>query len=124
METSKKVLGVDHPSTLTSMANLASTFWNQGRWKEAEELDVAVMETSKKVLGVDHPDTLTTMNNLAFTLKGQGRDEKALALMEDCVQKQKRILVPDHPFTTSSQATLNQWRIEHLDLNSLDTDKQ
>ncbi|PPR01805.1 hypothetical protein CVT26_013164, partial [Gymnopilus dilepis] len=30
--------GTEHPDTLTSMANLASTFRNQGRWKEAEEL--------------------------------------------------------------------------------------
>ncbi|MCJ1276426.1 hypothetical protein MMC21_004231 [Puttea exsequens] len=30
------------------MANLASTYRNQGHWKEAEELDVRVMETTKK----------------------------------------------------------------------------
>jgi tetratricopeptide (TPR) repeat protein len=46
LETCSRVLGQEHPSTLTSMANLASTFWNQGRWKEAEELDVQVMETT------------------------------------------------------------------------------
>ena len=40
METRNKVLGQDHPDTLTSMANLASTYRSQGRWKEAEELDV------------------------------------------------------------------------------------
>jgi hypothetical protein len=45
-ERRKKVLGAEHPDTLTSMANLASTYRNQGRWKEAEELDVQVMETS------------------------------------------------------------------------------
>ena len=28
METLKRVLGQEHPSTLTSMANLASTFWS------------------------------------------------------------------------------------------------
>ena len=50
-ETRKRVLGEEHPDTLTSMANLASTFWNQGRWKEAEELFVQVMETTKRVLG-------------------------------------------------------------------------
>ena len=50
METGKRVLGEEHPSTLTSMANLASTYWNQGRWKEAEELFVQVMETRKRVL--------------------------------------------------------------------------
>jgi tetratricopeptide (TPR) repeat protein len=30
------------PSTLTSMVSLASTYWNQGRWNEAEKLDVQV----------------------------------------------------------------------------------
>ena len=43
------------------MANLASTFWNQGWWKEAEELEMQVMETRKRVLGAEHPDTLTSM---------------------------------------------------------------
>ncbi|KAK7193328.1 phosphorylase superfamily protein, partial [Paraphaeosphaeria sporulosa] len=47
MKTRKRVLGEEHPSTLTSMANLASTYRNQGRWKEAEELEVQVMETRK-----------------------------------------------------------------------------
>jgi Tetratricopeptide repeat len=29
----------EHPDTLTSMGNLASTYWNQGQWAEAEELE-------------------------------------------------------------------------------------
>ena len=61
METMKQVLGDDHPDTLTSMENLASTYRNQGRWKEAEMLEVVVMEKTKQVLGDDHPDTLTHM---------------------------------------------------------------
>jgi hypothetical protein len=71
MEASKKVLGDEHPNTLTSMANLASTYWNQGRWKEAEELQVLVTEARKSVLGEGHPDTLTSMVNLAYTLRSQ-----------------------------------------------------
>ena len=51
MVTFKTVLGQEHPSTLTTMANLAATFWNQGRRKEAEELEVQAMETRKRVLG-------------------------------------------------------------------------
>lgn len=68
METFKRVLGVEHTDTLTSMANLALTFWNQGRWKKAEELGVQVMETRKRVLGKEHPSTLNVIANLAFTL--------------------------------------------------------
>ncbi|KAF1834875.1 HET-domain-containing protein, partial [Decorospora gaudefroyi] len=42
MQTSKRVLTDEHPSTLGSMANLASTYMHEGRWKEAEELQVQV----------------------------------------------------------------------------------
>jgi len=59
-ERQKKVLGAEHPDTLTSMVNLVSTYRNQGRWKETEELDVQVMETRKRVLGASqhagHPE--------------------------------------------------------------------
>ncbi|KZL85290.1 kinesin light chain 3, partial [Colletotrichum incanum] len=77
METSKTKLGADHPDTLSSMANLASTFWNQGRWEEAEKLEVQVMETRKMKLGADHPSTLSSMANLASTYRNQGRWEEA-----------------------------------------------
>ncbi|KAM7189791.1 hypothetical protein V8F33_009817 [Rhypophila sp. PSN 637] len=70
MGMSKTKLGADHPDTLMSMANLASTYRNQGGWDNAEKLDVQVMETSKTKLGADHPSTLTSMANLAFTWKG------------------------------------------------------
>ena len=63
----RSLLGTDHPDTLTSMANLASTYRNQGRWEEAEKLEVQVLETSKTKLGADHPHTLTSMANLAST---------------------------------------------------------
>ncbi|KIW09738.1 hypothetical protein PV08_12022 [Exophiala spinifera] len=66
-------LGAQHPSTLTSMANLASTYRHQGRWTQAEELEVQVMETMKRVLGEEHPSTLTSMGNLASTYRHQGR---------------------------------------------------
>jgi hypothetical protein len=72
-ERNKGVLGAEDPLTLTSMANLASTYRNQGRWKEAEDLKVQVMKTSLRVLGVKHPDTLTSIANLALTYQNQGR---------------------------------------------------
>jgi hypothetical protein len=63
--TRKTQLGADHPDTLISMANLASTYRNQGRWVEAEGLEVQVVEISKTKLGVDHSSTLISMANLA-----------------------------------------------------------
>jgi putative hemolysin len=69
MDMRKKLLGAEHPDTLTSMANLASTYGNQGRWNEAEQLEVQVMDMRKKLLGAEHPDTLTSMANLANTYR-------------------------------------------------------
>jgi hypothetical protein len=66
----KTKLGAGHPEPLICMANLASTYWNQGRWDEAEELFVRVMETSLRVLGEEYPDTLTSMASLASIWKG------------------------------------------------------
>jgi Tetratricopeptide repeat len=110
METSKTVLGPEHPSTLTSMGNLASTFWNQGRWAEAEKLEVQMMETRKTVLGLEHPDTLTSMFNLSHTWKQQGRDDNALAMLEICVPLLNQQLGSNHPHAISATATLKNWR--------------
>jgi hypothetical protein len=91
------------------MGNLASTFWNQGRWKEAEELEVQVMETRKRVLGQEHPSTLTSMNNLAWTLKSHGRDDEALKLITVFVQLSNQKLGANHPNTMAGTATLTAW---------------
>ncbi|KAK4246513.1 hypothetical protein C7999DRAFT_42103 [Corynascus novoguineensis] len=83
LETRKRVLGEEHSDTLTSMANLAWTYSSQGRWKEAEGLEMQVMETKKRaknlavqvmeakkrVLGEEHPDTLASMSSIAHIWK-------------------------------------------------------
>src|SRR5947209_9500053 len=46
MEKRKRILGPEHPDTLSSMDNLALTYWNQGRWEEVEELEVQVKRKS------------------------------------------------------------------------------
>ncbi len=112
------MLGVEYPDTLISMTNLTSTYRNQGRWKEAEELDVQVMETSKRVLGVEHPDTLTVMNNLAHTWKSQGRNVEALELMKACLLLRTQNLGVDHPDTISSFEVSSEWERAILTVGS------
>jgi hypothetical protein len=60
MEVMRRVLSDEHPDTLTSMGNLAATYFQQGRQNEADELALQVLEKRKKVLGDSHPDTLAT----------------------------------------------------------------
>ena len=37
-----RVLGADHPDTLSAIGNLAETYRDTGRWKEAEKLQLQV----------------------------------------------------------------------------------
>ena len=73
IEISLKVLREEYLDTLTSIANLASTFWNQRRWKEAKELEVQVMEISSRALREEYLDTLSSIANLVSTFWNQGR---------------------------------------------------
>ncbi|KIM93182.1 hypothetical protein OIDMADRAFT_138250 [Oidiodendron maius Zn] len=116
MKSTKRELGIEHPSTLTIMNNLASTyqsqanlatiFRNQGRWKEAEDLEVQVMEIRKKVLGAEHPDTLRIMNDLVLTLGNQGRWKEAEDLHVQVIETTKRVLGTEHPDTLTSMYSL------------------
>ncbi|KAL4946532.1 hypothetical protein BDV06DRAFT_87047 [Aspergillus oleicola] len=123
--------GEEHPDTLTSMANLASTYWNQGRWNKAKKLEVEVLETRKTVLGADHPDTLTSMANLASTYWNQGRWSEAEKLGVEVLETRKTVLGANHPDTLASMANLaltyrNQGRwneAEKLGVEVLETRK-
>ena len=44
MDMTRKILGAEHPHTLCSMSNLASTYRSQGKWNKAEQLEVQVLE--------------------------------------------------------------------------------
>ncbi|THV63944.1 hypothetical protein D6D28_10273, partial [Aureobasidium pullulans] len=90
MASRRELLGDEHPSTLTSMANLAATYRDQGRWKEGEELEVSVMEARKKVLGDEHPDTLTSMADLAATYWNQKRWKEAEELNVSVMEARKK----------------------------------
>ncbi|KAK3374696.1 hypothetical protein B0H63DRAFT_452540 [Podospora didyma] len=106
VELQEEVLGSDHPDTLTSIGNLASTYLYQGRWEAAEKLGVQVMEIRKTKLGADHPSTLTSMANLASTYRSQGRWEEAEKLEVQVMEMSKTKLGADHPSTLTSMANL------------------
>ncbi|KAF1922859.1 uncharacterized protein M421DRAFT_338260 [Didymella exigua CBS 183.55] len=106
-------VGVDDKRKEFVWHTVGTVYFYEGRWKEAEELEVQVMETSSRVLGKEHPDTLTSMNNLAFTLKSQSRNQEALALLEKCFQLCKSIHGEQYPHTELVHATLGKWRAEN-----------
>jgi hypothetical protein len=99
-----QVSGKEHPSTLTSMNDLAGVLSDQGKHDQAEEVYQRTLELSETVMGKEHPLTLASMNNLAFTIQVQGRNIKAIKLMTEFVQLRSWVLGARHPSTLSSSA--------------------
>lgn len=73
----EKVLGREHPDTLTSVNNLGLVLDSQGKYEEAEAMHRWALEAREEVLGREHPDTLTSLNNLGNVLNRQGKYEEA-----------------------------------------------
>lgn len=64
-----RILGPDHPETLSTKANLAATMSRQGNYEEAKRLEIEVLRTMQRVLGPTHPHTAFAKENLEYTLR-------------------------------------------------------
>ncbi|OHW98498.1 TPR domain protein [Colletotrichum incanum] len=73
--TSSRVLGDEHPHTLTSMANLAHTWNSQERRFDAIQLMRDCLRLRQRCLGVDHPDTRFSLLDLEKWEKDLTRDK-------------------------------------------------
>ena len=62
----ERVLGAEHPDTLTARRNLASWTGQAGDAAGARDQFAALLPVRERVLGAEHPDTLTTRANLAY----------------------------------------------------------
>jgi tetratricopeptide (TPR) repeat protein len=98
----RRVLGPDHPDTLTSLNDLADAYRVQSAYKQAEPLFMKVLETRRRVLGEEDPATLSSMNELANLYLSQDKDAQAEPLLVKALEVQRRVLGPDHPDTLTS----------------------
>ena len=98
----EKMLGKEHPSTLTSINNLALVLRSQGRYEEAERIHRRALALRERVLGKEHPDTLTSINNLATILSSQGKYETAEEMHRQALALMETVLGKEHPSTLTS----------------------
>ncbi|KAF8993558.1 hypothetical protein BDQ17DRAFT_1545995 [Cyathus striatus] len=106
LNTKKQVYDAILPDTLRNMNNLASSYVNLGKHRDAEQLRIEVFNLQKRVLGNEHPDTLQSMNDLANSFKNLGKHRHAEQLRIEVLDLQKRILGNEHPDTLLSMNNL------------------
>ncbi|MFD4358076.1 FxSxx-COOH system tetratricopeptide repeat protein [Nocardia sp. NPDC058518] len=102
----ERVLGDDHPDTLSSRNNLANAYLRVDQVGEATALHERNLADYERVLGDDHPDTLSSRNNLAYAYEMVGRVGEAIELFEQLLADSNRVLGDDHPDTLLSRNNL------------------
>jgi tetratricopeptide (TPR) repeat protein len=69
LQTERRVLGADHPSTLQTAANLGATLSKMKRYEEAAKVETKVLSDMRRVLGVGHAQTVAVSESLSYTLQ-------------------------------------------------------
>jgi tetratricopeptide (TPR) repeat protein len=143
LESREKVLGPEHPDTLSSVNNLGNLLSDKGEYHEAEALLRRALESCEKILGPEHPGTLSTANNLGTTLfeKGDSKKKntpdsqtveiqmigpeppgmlksvKAELLIRCVFERREKLLGREHPETLSSACNLGALLKQNGDLS-------
>jgi tetratricopeptide (TPR) repeat protein len=102
----EKVLGFEHPDTLTSVSNLGTVLERQGKYDEAEAMHRRALEGYEKVLGFEHPHTLASVSNLGSVLSRQGKYDEAEAMHRRDLEGSEKVLGVEHPDTLASVSNL------------------
>ncbi|EMD25194.1 tetratricopeptide repeat protein [Amycolatopsis azurea] len=98
----ERVLGPEHPGTLTARNNLAGAYESEGNLGQAIRLYEATLADRERVLGPDDAETLVSRSNLAHAYRTAGNLRHAIPLHEATLADRERVLGPDHPDTLTS----------------------
>jgi hypothetical protein len=104
-----RILGPDHPDTLTSRSNLAYWTGEAGDAATARDQYAALIPDCERILGPDHPDTLTRRSSLAYWTGKAGDAATARDHYAALIPDRERILGPDHPDTLTRRGSLAYW---------------
>jgi cellulose biosynthesis protein BcsQ len=121
-------LGSDDQQTLLLRFQIANVLRSQGRYREARDLDMAVLERQSEVLGTDHPHALMTAGGLAADLKALGDFREALVRDTRTYASFKEQFGEDYPRTLMAASNLaisyrltgNYKAARRLDADTLD----
>ena len=115
-----EVLGKEHTDTLWSMGNLASSFYQQGLYGEAEECLESLLRLRRNILGPDHPHTMWTMSSLGVTYGMRSKYPQAEEIFLSLINLQRDTVGERHPDTVMSicnlaTTSLSQGHYDHAE---------
>ncbi len=105
----QRVLGSEHPDTLSAWAKFASLTGWAGDRAGARDLYATVLPVFERILGAGHPDTLTARDELARWTGDAGDPARARDLYTELVSACEQALGPEDPTTLSMRAYHAIW---------------
>jgi tetratricopeptide (TPR) repeat protein len=102
LETSRRVLGDEHPNVLIYLNNMGVLLRVQGKFTEAEPYCREALAKFRRAQGDDHPDTLTLINNLGMLLHLQGKLDEAEPYCREALERRRRVRGDEHADTLVS----------------------
>jgi tetratricopeptide (TPR) repeat protein len=108
VELRRRVLGEQHPDTLTSMHQLAGLYIFEGKHQPAEQLFAKVIEARRRTLGPKHLDTLDAMGDLALLYSEEGKYAQAEPLTIEVLEERRIRLGEEHKYTLITMNNLAQ----------------
>jgi tetratricopeptide (TPR) repeat protein len=88
--------GPHHPSTATSLDNVAGCLRGQGKFNEAQPLQERVMAILERVHGPNHPEVATALSNLGYLHVRLGDHRRAKGMLERALVIREQALGPQH----------------------------
>ncbi|ERF76362.1 hypothetical protein EPUS_07069 [Endocarpon pusillum Z07020] len=98
-DTTEKVFGPEHTSTLATVNNLSILYETRGKYAEAEKLYQRALDTAEKVFGPEHTSTLATVNNLGVLYRSQGKYAEAEKWFQRALDGKEKAYGPEHTIT-------------------------
>ncbi|MCI0629982.1 MAG: serine/threonine-protein kinase [Phycisphaerales bacterium] len=106
LEIRMRLLGHEHPHTLSSMTSAGDLLHAQGNLADAESYLREALDKTRRVLGDNHPDSLIAHTHMAGLLMDQGRPADAEPHYRQALEGRRRVFGDNHPDTLISMNNL------------------
>ncbi|MDQ1041819.1 tetratricopeptide repeat protein [Streptomyces sp. V4I2] len=102
----RRLLGEDHPETLSAGHNLAGALHDLGHLAPARTAYARIWVARQQLQGAEHGDTLTARHELARVLHDQGELEQARVHFEQILTVRRRLQGDEHAHTLAARHEL------------------
>ena len=109
LDARERLLGPEHPDTLTTRHNLAKWTGQAGDPAAARNLYAELLPVRERILGPEHRHTLANRHSLASLTGEAGDPAAARNLYADLLPVVERVLGPEHRHTLTTRGNLARW---------------